>query len=62
MTRRRTSDVNPQTHLDKPRRLAGMAWVANYTDQDGKRRLKTFEREKDANAFLRRTVGRRAAR
>lgn len=27
------------------------AWVVNYTDQGGKRRLKTFERKKDADAY-----------
>jgi integrase len=27
-------------------------WVANYTDQSGKRRLKTFDRKKDAEGFL----------
>ena len=27
------------------------AWVVNYTDQDGKRRLKTFEKKKDADAY-----------
>jgi integrase len=28
------------------------AWVADYTDQAGKRHLKTFERKKDADAWL----------
>ena len=28
------------------------AWVADYSDQSGKRHLKTFERKKDADAFL----------
>ena len=28
------------------------AWVVDYTDQTGKRRQKTFERKKDADAFL----------
>jgi integrase len=27
------------------------AWVANFTDQHGKRRLKTFDKKKDADAF-----------
>ena len=27
------------------------AWVVDYADQGGKRRLKTFERKKDADAF-----------
>src|SRR5262245_12637931 len=27
------------------------AWVVNYTDQQGKRILKTFEKKKDADAF-----------
>jgi integrase len=27
------------------------AWVVNYTDQNGKRRLKSFDRRKDADAF-----------
>lgn len=27
------------------------AWVCRYTDQEGKRRLKTFERKKDADQF-----------
>src|SRR5690348_7753589 len=27
------------------------AWVANYTDAAGKRRLKTFAKKKDADAF-----------
>ena len=27
------------------------AWVADYADQAGKRRLKTFKRKKDADAF-----------
>jgi integrase len=29
----------------------GEAWVVNYTDRSGTRRLKTFERKKDADAF-----------
>ena len=28
----------------------GEAWIVNYTDQAGTRRLKTFERKKDADA------------
>ena len=28
------------------------AWVADYFDQHGKRRLKTFDTKKAANAFL----------
>jgi len=27
------------------------AWVVDYVDQGGKRRLKTFERKKEATAF-----------
>jgi integrase len=30
----------------------GSAWVAVYTDQAGKRRLKSFDRQRDANDFL----------
>jgi integrase len=30
------------------------AWVVDYTDQHGKRRLKTFAKKKDAEAFRRR--------
>ena len=29
----------------------GEAWIVNYTDRSGTRRLKTFERKKDAEAF-----------
>jgi len=29
----------------------GEAWVVAYTDQDGTRRIKTFERKKDADAY-----------
>jgi integrase len=29
----------------------GEAWVVNYTDGSGKRRLKTFDRKKDADAY-----------
>ena len=29
----------------------GEAWVVNYTDQGGSRRLKSFDRKKDADAF-----------
>jgi integrase len=29
----------------------GEAWVVNYTDRAGKRRLKTFDRKRDADAF-----------
>jgi integrase len=29
----------------------GEAWVVNYTDRDGKRRLKSFDRKKDADAY-----------
>jgi len=29
----------------------GEAWVVNYTDADGKRRLKSFERKRDADAY-----------
>jgi integrase len=29
----------------------GEAWVVNYTDQAGKRRLKTFDRKRDAESF-----------
>ena len=29
----------------------GEAWVVNYTDRAGKRRLKTFERKRDAESF-----------
>jgi integrase len=29
----------------------GEAWIVNYTDRSGSRRLKTFERKKDADAF-----------
>jgi integrase len=29
----------------------GEAWVVNYTDRSGKRRLKTFERKRDAESF-----------
>jgi integrase len=29
----------------------GEAWVVNYTDQGGNRRLKSFDRKKDADAF-----------
>jgi integrase len=29
----------------------GTAWIAAYTDHSGKRRLKTFERQRDANDF-----------
>ena len=28
------------------------AWIADYRDQQGVRRLKTFERKKDADAWL----------
>jgi integrase len=28
------------------------AWMIDYSDQQGTRRLKTFERKKDADAFL----------
>jgi integrase len=31
------------------------AWIANYADQSGKRRTKTFARKKDADAFHDRT-------
>jgi integrase len=31
------------------------AWVCDYVDQHGKRRLKTFERKKDADAFASKT-------
>jgi integrase len=33
------------------------AWVADYFDQAGKRHLKTFERKKDADAWLVTTRG-----
>ena len=33
------------------------AWVADYFDQDGKRHIKTFDRKKDADAWLADTVG-----
>src|SRR6516165_12194764 len=29
----------------------GEAWVVNYTDADSKRRLKSFERKRDADAY-----------
>ena len=29
----------------------GEAWVVNYTDADGKRRLKSFARKRDADAY-----------
>ena len=29
----------------------GEAWVVNYTDRAGKRRLKTFDRKRDAESF-----------
>jgi len=29
----------------------GEAWVANYTGRDGTRRLKSFDRKRDAQAF-----------
>ena len=29
----------------------GESWVVNYTDRDGKRRLKSFDRKKDADAY-----------
>jgi hypothetical protein len=29
----------------------GEAWVANYTDRNGARRLKSFDRMRDAKAF-----------
>jgi hypothetical protein len=28
------------------------AWIADYFDQAGKRHIKTFERKKDADAWL----------
>jgi integrase len=31
--------------------LEQTAWVVDYVDQAGKRRLKTFERKKDADGF-----------
>jgi integrase len=34
-----------------PSGLEKTAWVVDYTDQGGKRRLKTFERKKDADDF-----------
>jgi integrase len=33
------------------------AWIADYLDQDGKRHIRTFRRQKDAKDFLRRTLG-----
>lgn len=32
-------------------RKRGTKWVVNYTDQSGRRRLKTFERKKEADAY-----------
>jgi integrase len=32
------------------------AWVVNYTDQNGKRRLKTFDRKKEADAYAAKTA------
>jgi integrase len=29
----------------------GQAWIAEYTDHDGKRRLRTFETKGEADAF-----------
>ena len=29
----------------------GEAWIAEYTDFDGKRRIRTFEKKRDADAF-----------
>src|ERR1700689_692452 len=34
-----------------PKGLEKTAWVVDYVDQSGKRRLKTFERKKDADDF-----------
>src|SRR6516225_6092383 len=32
------------------------AWIADYFDQNGKRRQKTFERQRDAKAWLAKTL------
>jgi hypothetical protein len=29
----------------------GEAWIAEYTDFDGKRRIRTFDKKRDADAF-----------
>ena len=41
---------------------AKTAWIADYFDQDGKRHIKTFTREKDANALAGDDAGRGGAR
>ena len=48
--RRRASNVNPQADLEVYE-TEQTAWVVDYVDQHGKRRLKTFTLKKDAEAW-----------
>ena len=43
---------DPQTHLGEWQRLAGRGVrVTSYTDQSGKRRIKSFKRRRDAESY-----------
>lgn len=37
--------------MEKPERRGQEAWVVDYVDAGGKRRLKTFKRKRDADAY-----------
>ena len=43
--------VSPQTHLENHDGSQGEAWIVAYTDRAGKRRMKNFDRKRDADAF-----------